>query len=312
METHLSQDDRSSATPAEPPAQPPPESPTAGLPATDPPPTAAPAAYVESPAALSPAVEPHVNGLSGVDPEGAGAKPRRRGRTALLISCAAVLGVLAGAGAGYQIQYERPDTELPPLAQSGLVQPKGPAPAAKPPSADEDHLVKSDGDLRKLLLPKPESAKDADFSVGEDGWASPLEFSETFSKPDTMFTLLLRHDFRREAVRSWGDAQQTATEIRLLQFRDETDSFAVNMLHDQESYMSGDDYAGDEGTRITDTLEGRTWVYAVEPQEGYVFLHAARALARRGNIVMDIWMYSTKPIKSSTVTALAERQLERL
>lgn len=55
-------------------------------------------------------------------------KPRRRGRTTLLIASAAVLGVLAGGGLGYRVQQNREPTPLPPLIGPMLAQPKGVGP----------------------------------------------------------------------------------------------------------------------------------------------------------------------------------------
>ncbi|MFE1256323.1 hypothetical protein [Streptomyces fungicidicus] len=92
---------------------------------------------------------------------------RRRGRTAALVAVAAVLGVVAGTCAGYLVQADREPTELPPLSQPVLPQAKGGAP--EPLSADEDRRVKTDGDLRKLLIKKPRGAKEADWPMGGDG-----------------------------------------------------------------------------------------------------------------------------------------------
>ncbi|MDX2852456.1 hypothetical protein [Actinacidiphila glaucinigra] len=240
--------------------------------------------------------------------------PRRRGRTTLLIACAAVLGVLAGAGAGYQIQYDRPETPLPPLAQHKLVQPKGAAPAAKPLTAAEDTLVTSDGDLRKLLLKRPKGAKDWTVPYGEDGWVSLYDYADTFKDPSWVFTDLLNGDFRRLAAATWktgSGSSTTTTEIRLVQFRDEYMAVTPLELEGQQEYMPTKKYAGYGGSAIPGTRDGRVWVYTKE-KAGYLPVHMARALARKGNVMIDIWMSSGRPISESTIKAVAKRQWERM
>ncbi|MDX2818239.1 hypothetical protein PV410_37840 [Streptomyces sp. PA03-5A] len=242
--------------------------------------------------------------------------PRRRGRTTLLIACAAVLGVLAGAGAGYQIQYDRPETPLPPLAQPKLPQPKGAAPAAKPLAAAEDTLPKYDGDLRKLLVKKPKGAKDLDGTFGEDHWLSLYDYADTYEEPDSMFSELNSNDFRRAAVSIWrtgGYATSVTTEVHLIQFRDEADTYTDEMLAGQQGYMAGKKYAGNKGTAIPGAFDGRAWVYSKPwTKAGYLPIYTARALARKGTVMMDIWVHSDRPIKKSTIMSLAERQWERL
>ncbi|MDX3354580.1 hypothetical protein PV703_14935 [Streptomyces sp. ME01-24h] len=250
-------------------------------------------------------------------PDGPPARPpRRRGRTTLLIACAAVLGVLAGAGAGYKIQYDRPETPLPPLAQPKPVQPAGAAPAAKPLTAAEDTLVTYDGDLRKLLVNRPKGAKDLDGLIGRDHWYSLYDYASTFDEPDVMFSFLNNNDFRRAAVSGWrtgGYATSVTTEVRLIQFRDETNPFTVDMLEEQQSYMGGKKFAGNKGTAVPGTFDGRAWVYSKPwTKPGYLPLYTARALARKGTVMIDIWVHSERPIKKSTIMSLAERQWERL
>lgn len=240
--------------------------------------------------------------------------PRRRGRTTLLIACAAVLGVLAGAGAGYKIQYDRPETPLPPLAQPKLVQPKGAAPSAKPLPAAEDTLVTYDGDLRKLLLKRPKGAKDWPVPYAEDGWVSLYEYADTFKDPAYAFNDLLSGGFRRLAAATWSTGSGTSTvmtEIHLVQFRDEYMAVTPLELKGQQGYMPTEEFAGDAGSALPGTIDGRVWVYG-EEKAGYLPVHMARALARKGNVMIDIRMTSGRPIRESTIKALAERQWERM
>lgn len=243
-------------------------------------------------------------------------RPRRRGRTTLIIAAAAVLGVLAGAGAGYKIQYDRPPTPLPPLAQSAPKQPKGAAPSTKPLTAAEDTLVTYDGDLRKLLLKKPKGAKDYTDTYADDNWMSQYDYAETYKKPDNMFRILSENAFRRAASIGWSTGSYSsyaATEISLIQFRDETDAYTPTLLDEQQSYMDDHDYADNSGKAIPGSVDGRAWVYSKpETKAGYLPLYTARAMARRGTVMMDVWVYSSKPITMKTIQSLAKRQLERL
>ncbi|MCZ4120866.1 hypothetical protein [Streptomyces sp. H39-S7] len=240
-------------------------------------------------------------------------KPRRRGRTTLLIAVAAVLGVLAGAGTGYRIQQDRPETPLPPLAQPQLVQPAGAAAPAAPLTAADDHLVKTDGDLRKLLVERPKGAKQSEIAEGVDGWASLAEYASGYDEPGDMFQEMSTNQFRRAAVTSWDSENHTHTDLRLLQFRDQSTSFADALFQGQERYMPQDKYAGNGGTAIPNDTDGRVWVYSEpETKEGYEPLYRARGLARRGDIVMDVWIFSSSPISTATILDVSKRQLERL
>jgi hypothetical protein len=242
--------------------------------------------------------------------------PRRRGRTTLIIAVAAILGVLAGTGVGYQIQYQRPDTPLPPLTQAKLKQPTGAAPAAKPLTAAEDTLVTYDGDLRKLLLKKPKGAKDYTASYTDNNWMSEYDYAESYKKPDVMFRLLAGNGFRRIAATGWSTGSYSnyvETEINLVQFRDDQQAYTPERLSDEQSYMADKDYAGNNGKDIPGSVDGTAWIYS-KPQikAGYLPLYTARALARQGNVMVDIWVFSSRSISMSTIQSLAKRQLERL
>jgi hypothetical protein len=242
--------------------------------------------------------------------------PRRRGRTTLIIAVAAILGVLAGAGAGYEIQYKRPNTPLPPLAQAKLKQPKGAAPSAKPLTAAEDTLVTYDGDLRKLLLKKPKGAKDYTDSYTDNHWMSEYDYAESYKKPEVMFQLLASNGFRRIAATGWSTgsySSYTETEISLVQFRDDAEAYTPERLSDEQSYMADKDYAGNHGKDIPGSVDGTAWVYSKpDIKAGYLPLYTARALARHGNVMVDVWVFSSRSISMSTIQSLAKRQLERL
>ncbi len=144
---------------------------------------------------------------------------RRRGRTAALIGAALVLGLVAGTCAGYLVQAGREPTPLPPLSQPVLAQAEGEGP--DPLSAARDRRVRTDGDLRKLLLKKPHGAKSADWLQGSDGWLDLADYAESYTVPYETFGDLITDEFRRAAVTAWEADDGYTVEISLVQFRQE-------------------------------------------------------------------------------------------
>ncbi|MFF4153328.1 hypothetical protein ACFYZU_24325 [Streptomyces sp. NPDC001651] len=242
-------------------------------------------------------------------PEAAAApvRTRRRGRTTLLIAGAAVLGLVAGTCTGYLVQADREPTKLPPLSQPKLRQSKGEAP--EPLSAARDRRVRTDGDLRKLLLKKPRGAKEADWSSADDGWMDLASYAETFDRPKPAFAHLVGDEFRRAAVVAWEQGQ-TAVEIRLVQYRQE-ESMAASERSNGSHYWADDD--GNQSWPVPGTEEGMAYAYTKpETKPGYLPEYKARAFAWRGDIEMEIFVSSTKPVGKKTILGLAKRQMERL
>ncbi|HEX5566351.1 MAG TPA: hypothetical protein VFY14_05350, partial [Streptomyces sp.] len=246
---------------------------------------------------------------------GPAAPPRRRGRTALLIACAALLGTVAGTATGYTVQADRAPTPLPPLSQAELSYPKKPLPKGQEPeplTAEEDRRMKTDGDLRKLLVKEPKGAREQDTLI-DDGWLSPAAYALEFEHPDVMFPDLVREQgLRRVAAVSWEVGHRTV-DIRLVQFREDDIRFTLGFLEGQQAYMPEDEHAGNEGKPLKDSGNGLVYVYDEPVRDpGYLPLYQARALAQRGDVVMDVWICDSRPISERDIRSLAERQLERL
>jgi hypothetical protein len=236
-------------------------------------------------------------------------RPRRRGRTALLIVGAAVLGVVAGTCAGYLVQADREPTRLAPLSQPSLAQAKGEGP--EPLSAAQDRRVKTDGDLRKLLVKKPSGAKDAQWLAGSDGWMDLAEYADSYDKPDEAFGSLVGEEFRRAAVTGWEAGSTSTVEVRLVQFRQE-EAVAAADSADNGHYWAEDEDSTDSWT-IPGTGDGMAYVHKnPETEPGYLPLYSAEAHAWRGDIAMEIYVYDSKPISKKTIMDLATRQMERL
>ncbi|MFD7713967.1 hypothetical protein ACFV6E_10250 [Streptomyces sp. NPDC059785] len=236
-------------------------------------------------------------------------RSRRRGRTALLIAAAAVLGVVAGTCTGYLVQADREPTRLPSLSQPDLRQAKGDGP--EPLSAAQDRRVKTDGDLRKLLLKKPGGVKEAEWLAGSDGWMSLAEYAENFDKPKDAFGNLVTDEFRRAAAVGWHSGSTSTVEIHLVQYRQE-EALAAAEYAESGHYWAGAEDSTDSWP-VPGTADGMAYVHnQPEREAGYLPMYSAEAHAYRGDIAMEIWIYDTKPVSKKTILDLATRQMERL
>ncbi|NXY94555.1 hypothetical protein HYE82_09140 [Streptomyces sp. BR123] len=237
---------------------------------------------------------------------------RRRGRrTALLTAGAAALGILAGTVTGYAVQYGRPPTPLPPLAQQKIDQPKPQAPnestSARALNAHRWH--KTDDDLTKLLLEAPGGVQ-----VLDSGTESADEFAaDYYVKPNAGLEHQIRYDLRRIAMIRWSQDDRNHVTVRLLQYRDRAGADWYQHAHD---YLSEKRFAGNPGKDLAGVPAdfGHVWVDSEAKQEpGYHPTRSARVLARRGDIVMELDYANTRGvIDENDVVELARRQWERL
>ncbi|WP_328502545.1 hypothetical protein OG828_26860 [Streptomyces sp. NBC_00457] len=228
-------------------------------------------------------------------------------RTALLIAGAAALGLVAGTCTGYLVQADREPTKLPSLSQPTLPQARGEEP--EPLSAAQDRRVKTDGDLRKLLLKKPAGAQDADWLPG-DGWMDLAAYADTYEKPDRKFGDLIGEEFRRAAVTGW-ESGTTTVEIRLIQFRQEEALAAAGSVDNSQHWADAE--GANESWTLPGTGNGMAYVYTEPEREaGYLPVYSAEAHAWRGDIAMEMWVYGAEPISKKTIMDLAKRQMERL
>lgn len=239
-------------------------------------------------------------------------RPRRRVlRTVGLIAVAAVLGLVGGTAVGYGIQAEREPTALPPLNQPGLAYPAKPLPKGQEPeplSAAEDHQTKAQGDLRKLLLPKPASAR----ADGEDGWQSLDAYADGFTRPEWRLEAELDSGIRRIATRGWRVGEYKRVQIDLVQYRSTSTLGAGEHVMQQQRIALSEAKSGSLGVAVKGSSEGRYFIYPVRREAGYLDAYEARAFIQRGDIAITILMYDTHKIAESEIRSLAERQLGRL
>ncbi|SEG88737.1 hypothetical protein SAMN05216223_119130 [Actinacidiphila yanglinensis] len=255
------------------------------------------------------AAEPEPQPAPAADavPEPAPYRPRRRGRTTLLIAAAAVLGVLAGGGLGYHIQQQRRPTPLPPLTGPVLAQPKGAGPAAPKLTADQDGGVVFRSDLLKLLVPTPKGDKEE-----ERDWNSLLDYAEEYTQPAGIFTDLAGDSFQRSVEAAWTDKHHTYYQVALTQFRDDTYANAKQFFEDERN--ADNDVQG-IGHRhdLTDVTHGTVWGSTRPHTEaGYLPDYQGRGIAQVGNIYVEVYVDSLHPVKAGTAQAILEKQLERL
>ncbi|MFC7218662.1 hypothetical protein ACFQLX_10855 [Streptomyces polyrhachis] len=248
-------------------------------------------------------------------PARSSARPHRPARALALLAVAALLGGVAGIGYGYHVQAGEPPTALPPLSQPGL---KRPAPLAagvrqEPLPAAQDHRARTGGDLRKLLVAAPKGTKKPDFLPGEGGWVSAYEFADDYDESDYIFEYLLENGYRRTAQTAWTRGPGHAVIVQLIQFRDEQSAGSADYAEELLTYLPENEDAGDDGTPIPGSGDGRLYVFS-EPhvEAGYEPLWQARAIARRGDVVMDIQFLNTSKVSAKDAMDLARKQLERL
>ncbi|MEU9986344.1 hypothetical protein AB0E10_05935 [Streptomyces sp. NPDC048045] len=239
-------------------------------------------------------------------PERPEAPVHRRGRTAALIASAAALGVVAGVCTGYLVQANRPPTKLPSLSQPAVRQAHGDVAVL---TAAQDRRVKTDGDLRKLLLQRPRAARATAFT-DSDGWMDLADYADAFDNPAQAFGRQLGDDFRRAAVTSWHIGTYSV-EIRLVQYREEVKLAASQHVEDQQ-YWS--ERRPDTDSRaVPGTGDGMVWVHhRPDTEPGYLPMYQAEALASRGDLVMEIWVTDTRPVPEKKIMDLAKRQVSRL
>ncbi|MFK0169047.1 hypothetical protein ACIQU5_09605 [Streptomyces sp. NPDC090306] len=248
-------------------------------------------------------------GETGETGEGAPAAPkRRRGlRTTLLVATAAVLGVVAGTCTGYLVQADREPTKLPPLSQPVVKQAKGEVEKA---SAAHDHQVKTEGDLRDLLLKKPKGTQSVPNGLSSDGWLTLEDYADLWSDGTYNWENEASQEFRRSAVAQWKSGYQIV-EINLVQYRQVETLAAGQGSADEVTWRSED--ADTDSWSIPGTGDGMAFVHNTpDTKAGYLPMYSAEAYAWRGDIAMQVWVYDTKPVPKAKILDLAKRQAAKL
>ncbi|OIV38571.1 hypothetical protein BIV57_04765 [Mangrovactinospora gilvigrisea] len=223
---------------------------------------------------------------------------RRRVPTGALVGAAVLLGLLGGLVGGYTVQFGRRPSPLPPLAGDRAAYHY----SRTATSAADAQRLPSDGDLRTLLLPLPPGATKADDGV--DGFLTPAQFASHFRRPGAVMTGLAQDEYRRGATVTWRDDAHVV-EIELVQYRD----LDAAEAHDEaKSFQAGERNSAlvtDGSVPLPGTATGAVFFVGADHRQ-------ANVLARRGDIVMDMWIASGETLSESYVLALGEKQWRRL
>jgi hypothetical protein len=276
--------------------------PAAAVPAADEAAAPAPAPAAAVPAADEAAA---LEAVPAVDGPSAARKPRRRGKTALIMAVAVVLGVLGGAGAGYAVQQHRAPTPLPPLAGTQPSYPAGHS-TGLALTAAEDDMVKTDGDLTKLLVPAPAKAKADPLEAGIDTYLDLAEYAETREDPGGAFGWYADNHFRRAAQARWQSGSDWTT-ITLVQFAHAYENGAETDVQDQQGYIKGVTAVAIPGTHAGEVFPGTAAQHdnSGTYYEGYAFF-------QHGDISAQLEISSPNPVSAKALLALAQNQMERL
>ncbi|MFF4842202.1 hypothetical protein [Streptomyces collinus] len=177
---------------------------------------------VPQPVAPQPTVPP-----GPPEPPPASAGDRRVLRAVLRWTAAVVAFAVVGAGTAYGItRVER--TDVPGLATAPdgrwdypeLTRP--PLPAGSPsPFTDSNEAGAHYADLRALVLPAPEGAKEDKALRGRDGWLATKEYLAEYALKedrDELRQKLVDTGLRHIAARGWTTPDGTRTRVYLLQF----------------------------------------------------------------------------------------------
>ena len=243
------------------------------------------------------------------DPGAAEPEPKRRprGRTALIMAAAVVLGVLGGGGAGYAAQAARKPTPLPGLSAA---QPKYPAKRVAAPAlpASQDDLVRTDGNLIKLLVPAPAGVHPATDLGATHVWLSLADFAETFEKPGVEFSYQAGLHFRRAAEANWYKGQESS-DVYLVQYSTQFSGSASEEITDQEGY--GVTSTGGKAVKVPHTLNGEVFPGRKKLGGSYPY-YEGRGYAQHGDIAVEIFIDSAHPVSAKRLLTLLQSQLERL
>jgi hypothetical protein len=217
------------------------------------------------------------------------------------------LGVLVGGGTGYGIQAGRPPTPLVPVESGPLPQSPRLLKAASPVKP-----LDVDGDIRKLLIKKPKGAKAFDFLPGVDGWMPADEMAMLDGESDTTFKSLMNDGFRRAAMISWSTGAMDVR-VRLVQYQSgHADAVSAQVLeedncrgHRLEPCVLRKIKGSDSGFSF---VTRRSEEYADSDERFF----RGEALARRGDVLMQVDIHSPKEVDLEYLVDIAERQWERL
>ncbi|MFE0460146.1 hypothetical protein ACFW1A_12950 [Kitasatospora sp. NPDC058965] len=281
--------DAPSEAPAEPESEPEPESESE--------PVADPAAPLAAESESEPESEPVA------DPA---ARRVRAPRTAVLLVGALLLGPLLGGGLGYAIQAAGPATPLPALQPAVL--PGYPSGALGSPAAAAaaDKPLPIDGDLRKLLIAKPDGASDwDDYDFADAGeYETVGQIARSKGSSDTVFSRLLTSGLRRAVINTW-QKDGVKYKVELIQYFSDSAGSA---------YSAATSERGSDTHPFPNGMEGA--YYAATKPEQYAEttenFYYGEGVTRRGDVLVRVEAFGTAQVNADAIRDLVKQQWERL
>ena len=242
-------------------------------------------------------------------PSPAERKPRPRGRTAIIMTAAVLLGVLGGGAVGYDVQCHRTPTPLPPVA---VAQPQYPLTHAAQPSLSpaEDDMVKTDGDLTKLLLPAPSGATPGIPGGSIVSYWNLAQYSEQFVVPGNEFSELADHGFRRAANANWTQGNNQFCMIDLVQFDHADEGGALQQM--QALSSSGSAWAGGPSVQLPGSDNDVVFAGTKSHTSGATTFYEGRGYGVHGDIAVEVDFQSSSPVSAQTMQDLLQKQMGRL
>ncbi|WP_371480252.1 hypothetical protein [Kitasatospora sp. NBC_00315] len=226
---------------------------------------------------------------------------RRRPDLVLVLSAALVVGVLLGGALGYGIQAQRPPTPLPSLQVARPGYPAAVADAKAVADAAPQPLS-IDGDLRKLVIGRPDGTEAWDRTLTDPSWLTIGDIADRSGGADEEFVRLSHGGFRRAAGVEWQKGG-TKYRVTLTQFGPDSVTGATLRANDAGADLPFAD--GANGGVRTET-EPTNWA---ESTETYYYGYAH---ARRGTVVMEIEVFAPQQVDAGELKDLAKKQWERL
>lgn len=242
-------------------------------------------------------------------PSPAARKPRPRGRTAIIMTSAVVLGVLGGGAVGYDVQYNRAPTPLPSVA---VAQPQYPLThATRPPlSPADDDMVKTDGDLTKLLLPAPSGATPGGQSNSIVSSWNIAQYAEQFVVPGNEFSWLADHGFRRAANANWDQGNDQYCIVNLVQFTHADEGSALQQM--QALSTNGPTWAGGSSVALQGSDNDVVFAGTKSHTAGANTYYEGQAFGVHGDIAVEVDFQSGSPVSAQTMQGLLQKQMGRL
>ncbi|MFJ1756600.1 hypothetical protein [Kitasatospora sp. NPDC088134] len=274
---------------------------TAAADPSEPPVPTAPPVPAEPSAESSAVTAPESSEVIGSAAEPA---PRKRKLSAGALFLTAVLaGPALGLAVGYGVQASRPETPLPKITASPLAYPAARVdPAALAAAAPKPLNI--DGDLRDLLVKKPDGAQDTK-RFGTDGWMDAADIAETFGDTKGVFQRLLTNGFRRAAVVAW-EADDAQYRVELLQYLPENTGEVIDQVNISTSRADVSRLPGNDDCLI---VVHKDAMHYAKSTEQYYYGEAA---ARKGTVLMHVQVYAKNPVDRAKLEDLAKRQWERI